>query len=150
MAAKFPSSFSHPLHFSYLRFFAFAPRKWVFFIIIKRVSKCLFCLYIPEVISWNHYKESLWDLLRFGTYDAVAHFNIGRKSTVLIYELLEIIPGRYTTKQCDMLNRKRLFSSLYKTSDKARKRRKVLRGKEKSKKDKNEEAEGTIYESGAF
>jgi len=54
------------------------------------------------------------------------------------------------TKQCDMLNRKRLFSSIYKSSDEVRKRRKVLRGKEKSKKDKNEEAEKTVYESGAF
>lgn len=88
--------------------------------------------------------------LRFGTYDAVAHFNIGRKSSVLIFEQLGMIPGRYMTKQCDSLNRKRLLSSFDKTSDKARKRRKILRGKEKSRKDKNEETEGTVYESGAF
>lgn len=88
--------------------------------------------------------------LRFGTYDAVSHFNIGRKSSILVYELLGMIPGSYMTEQCHSLNRKRLSFSFRKSSEGARKRRKVLRGKEKSQKDKNEETEGTVYESGAF
>ena len=42
--------------------------------------------------------------LKFGTYDAVVNFNIGRKSSVLIYEKLGMIPGRYMTKGCQNLN----------------------------------------------
>ena len=47
--------------------------------------------------------------MKLGTYDAIAHFNIGKKSSCLIYEKLAIIPGRYTTKHCANLNRKRLY-----------------------------------------
>ena len=36
--------------------------------------------------------------LQFGTYDAIAHFNIGRKNSSLILEKLGMIPGRYMTK----------------------------------------------------
>ena len=54
------------------------------------------------------------------------------------------------TKQCDSLNRKRLFSSRNESSAKVRKRRKVLRSKEKSQKDKSEENEGTLYDAGGF
>ena len=32
--------------------------------------------------------------LEFGVYDAVANFNIGRKASVLIFEKLNMIPGR--------------------------------------------------------
>ena len=66
--------------------------------------------------------------MRFGTFDAVAHFNIGRKSTILIYEKLGMIPGRYTSKQFQTFNQKRLYFGKYKSSDKERTRRKVLRG----------------------
>ena len=88
--------------------------------------------------------------LRFGSYDAVAHFNIGQKSSLLIYEKLKMIPGRYMTKQCSNINRKRLFHSNYKSSEKARKRRKILRGAVKSGMDINEQTEGNIYEAGGF
>ena len=36
--------------------------------------------------------------LRFGTYDAVAHFNIGMRSSIMIYGQLEMKPGRYMVK----------------------------------------------------
>ena len=61
-----------------------------------------------------------------------------------------MIPGRYLTKQCANINRKRLFASEYKASDDARKRRKILRGATKSRMDKNEATEGTLYETGGF
>ena len=88
--------------------------------------------------------------LRFGSYDAVAHFNIGMKSTVMIFDKLKMTPGRYMTKQCSNLNRKRVLSSLYKSSDTVRKRRKILRGAKKSKMDQNEHVEGKVYEAGGF
>ena len=88
--------------------------------------------------------------MKLGTYDAIAHFNIGKKSSCLIYEKLGMIPGRYTTKHCANLNRKRLYFAKYKSKDIAKKRRKVIRGLKKSAQDKNEEKEGTVYEAGYF
>ena len=32
---------------------------------------------------------------QLGVYDAVANFNIGRKAIILIFEKLNIIPGKY-------------------------------------------------------
>ena len=88
--------------------------------------------------------------LKFGSYDAVAHFNIGMKSSLLIYEMMQMVPGRYTTKQCSNLNQKRLSRSMYKSSEPVRKRRKILRGAVKSRMDKNEHVEGNVYEAGGF
>ena len=88
--------------------------------------------------------------LKFGTYDAVANFNIGRKSSVLVFEKLGMIPGRYTTKGCDTRNLKRILMAEYKNQESVKKRRKVLRGQSKSTMDKNTEAEGSLYEPGGF
>ena len=63
--------------------------------------------------------------LKFGTYDAVANFNIGRKSSVLVFEKLGMIPGRYTTKGCDTRNRKRILMAEYKNQESVKKRRSV-------------------------
>jgi hypothetical protein len=88
--------------------------------------------------------------LKFGSYDAVGHFNIGMKSSIMIYEKMQMVPGRYTTKQCANLNQKRLSCSTYKSSEPVRKRRKILRGAVKSRMDINEHVEGNVYEAGGF
>ena len=88
--------------------------------------------------------------LDFGVYDAVAHFNIGRKATILIFEKLNMVPGRYTLKGCATLNKKRLFHAEYKNKESSRKRRKIIRGQKKSKDDKDVETEGTVYGAGIF
>ena len=49
--------------------------------------------------------------LKFGSYDAVAHFNIGKKSSILIFEKLGMVPGRYMVKNCNIINRKRLLQN---------------------------------------
>ena len=90
------------------------------------------------------------DLLHFCVFDAVAHFNIGWKATVLIFEKLSVIPGRYCTKGFDSFSKKRLFNASYKSSEKAKKRKKILRGLSKSKGDKIGQKEGVVYEAGAF
>ena len=46
--------------------------------------------------------------------DAVANFSIGKKDSVLIYEKMNLIPGKFTLQDCDKINRKRLFGSKYK------------------------------------
>ena len=74
--------------------------------------------------------------LELGVYDAVANFNVGRKASVLIYEQLNIIPGRYTTLGLHIINKKRLYISKYDASSPTKKRRKMRRGIAKQKKDK--------------
>ena len=104
-------------------------------------------------LIWERLPKSTYvslTLMKLGTYDAIAHFNIGRKSSCLIFETLGMIPGRYTTKHCANMNRKRLYFANYKSTDKACKRRKVIRGKRKSVMDHLEDKEGTVYEAGAF
>lgn len=87
---------------------------------------------------------------KFGTFDAVAHFNVGKKSSVLIFEKLGMVPGRYMTKGCTSINRKRLYFARKKWDENARKRRKIIRAKRKSKMDSLEQAEGTVYGPGEF
>jgi hypothetical protein len=72
------------------------------------------------------------------------------KSSIMIYEKMQMVPGRYTTKQCANLNQKRLSCSTYKSSEPVRKRRKILRGAVKSRMDINEHVEGNVYEAGGF
>ena len=83
-------------------------------------------------------------------WERVAHFNIGWKASVLVYEKLSVVPVRYCAKGFDSLNRKRLFNASFKGSEKTRKRCKILRGKLKSKGDKIGQKEGVLYEAGAF
>ena len=49
--------------------------------------------------------------LQFGVYESVANFSKGRKASVLIFEKLGIIPGKYTLTGCQKLNQKRLSTS---------------------------------------
>lgn len=88
--------------------------------------------------------------LEIGVYDAVANFNVGRKASVLIYEKLKMIPGKYTLQGCSNLNKRRLNLAKYKNSSPVKKRRKILRGKTKSKDDVDVEKEGCSYEAGGF
>ena len=90
------------------------------------------------------------NLFRLGVHDAVAHFNIGWKASVLVYEKLGIIPGRYCSWGTSTLNRRRLYNASYKDKPEVKKRRKIIRAKGKSKGDKINKKEGVLYEAGAF
>ena len=57
------------------------------------------------------------------------------------------------SKSCQVINRKRLYHSVYKSSEKARMRRKTIRGLKKAAQDKQETLEkeqGKMYEAGGF
>ena len=88
--------------------------------------------------------------LELGVYDAVANFNIGKKASVLIYEKINLIPGKFTLQVCDKISRKRLLTSKYKEIDSTKTRRKIGRGKAKQRDDKSESKEGQTYKAGAF
>ena len=47
----------------------------------------------------------------------MANFNIGRKASVLVFEELGMIPGKYTLTGCQKLNQKRLSGFNYKNLD---------------------------------
>ena len=49
--------------------------------------------------------------LELGVCDAVANFNIGKKASVLIYEKMNLIAGKFTLQGCDKISRKRLVAS---------------------------------------
>lgn len=106
-----------------------------------------------NAMIWERVPKSTYvslSLFRLGVFDAVANFNIGRKASVLVFEKLSMIPGRYCTKGCSDINRKRLFTASYKSQEIAKKRRKIIRVQSKSKSDKIEEKEGSLYEPGTF
>ena len=88
--------------------------------------------------------------LSLGVYDAIAHFNHGMKATLDVFKMLNTEPGIYTMQICDNLNKERKRNSLYKISDKYKKRLKLIRHLSKQKQDKNIEVEGTSYEVGSF
>ena len=88
--------------------------------------------------------------LQLGTYDAVANFNVGKKSMIMIFEELSMAPGYFTKMSCKSANRKRLYFAAYKENYTTKKRHKILRGLSKQYIDVCEEKEGTVYAAGGF
>ena len=102
---------------------------------------------------WDRIPETRYVVLtqvELGVYDAVANFNIVKKVSVLIYEKMNLIPGKFTLQGCDKISRKKLFAPKYKEIDSTQKRRKIRRCKAKQKDDKNKTKEGQTYMAGAF
>jgi len=91
-----------------------------------------------------------FDQFKFGIFDAVGVFNIGRKATLRTYERLGTKKGHYTTQGCISQKQGRLYHAEYKSKLTSRVSRKKIRGKKKSKNDKNKAAEGKTYKAGAF
>ena len=89
------------------------------------------------------------EMLEFGLFDAISHFNIGARTVTQLLEALKITPGKYTEEGCRRLDMDRVRGAEYKERDERKKRRKVLRGQRKKKEDKNQQAEGT-YAAGGF
>jgi hypothetical protein len=89
-------------------------------------------------------------LLKFGVYDAVANFNIGIKSSILIYEKLNMVPGFYTIKGSNDINKTRIKWSIYKLKPDNKLHRQKLRAKKLKKSDKVSEKESKTYEAGGF
>ena len=85
-----------------------------------------------------------------GIYDAVAHFNIGSKAAIKVYEYLGLQPGVNTLAGCNVLNNDRLKNAARKASDKVKVRHRFLRGTRKSKGDKDKQKEKNTYSAGGF
>ena len=88
--------------------------------------------------------------LKFGVYDAVGHFNMGMKSSVLIFEKLSMIPGNYMSKGCSRINEKRIRKCLYRNDKRNKLKRQSLRAKKHKTIDKTNETEPPMYVPGGF
>ncbi len=102
---------------------------------------------------WNRIPKTTYvglSQFQLGIYDAVAHFNIGRKAAILIYEKLGLIPGHYTIEGCHKINKRRLNAAAWQALTTVKNRRKQIRGKNKKKQDRNIEKEGPTYGPGEF
>eukprot|EP00112_Aurelia_sp_Birch-Aquarium-sp1_P008149 Seg1894.4 transcript_id=Seg1894.4/GoldUCD/mRNA.D3Y31 product="hypothetical protein" protein_id=Seg1894.4/GoldUCD/D3Y31 len=88
--------------------------------------------------------------VELATYLAVGIFNDGAGSLLGVLEGLGIQPGVHCVNACKKLDRERLYHSVYKSSEKAKKRRRVIRNKKKGFAEALESAEGLQYEAGAF
>ena len=83
--------------------------------------------------------------LEFGIYDAVANFNIGMKTSVLIYEKLNFVPGVHMLRGCNKYNIKRVNLANQRITPKNKLRLQVSRAKKMTKSDKLIEKEGDLY-----
>ena len=89
-------------------------------------------------------------VFQLGVYDAVAHFNIGTKATIQIVKALGMNPGAFCVAGVREDDQLRVAKSKYKVSEKNKVRRKVIRGRNKRKSDKEESKEGKTYATGSF
>lgn len=92
---------------------------------------------------WEHIPKEVFvgaDLLEFGLFDAVSHFNIAARTVLLLLKAIKISPGKYTKEGCMRLDPDHIRGAEYKKSDERKKRRKVLREQTKKKEDKNQQA----------
>ena len=90
------------------------------------------------------------DVLEFGVYDAVAHFNMGSGTAAKIMQELGLEPGYYFQEGTRKADEQRVTKADHRTKAAVKKQRKVLRGQKKKKEDKTKEKEGNTYEAGAF
>jgi hypothetical protein len=90
------------------------------------------------------------DVLQLGVYDAVAHFNIGSKTSVQILKELGMVPGLYFEEGIKKADKQRVAKANHKNKAEIKKQRKVTRGLKKRKDDKIKEQEGKTYKAGSF
>ena len=88
--------------------------------------------------------------VELSTHLAIAHFNDGSSAIMKILEEMGIDPGMFCKRSCKALDSSRIYHSIVKSSDKAKKRRKAIRNRKKGFSDALEQAEGPQYQSGAF
>ena len=69
--------------------------------------------------------------LEIGEYDPVANFNDGRTASLDILKELGLDPGNYCIEGCSDLDNSRINSSINKSKESVKHRRKVIRGRGK-------------------
>ena len=103
--------------------------------------------------TWQRVPKEVFvgkDVLEFGLFGAVSHFNMGAETVLQLYEALEIPAGKCTEDGCQFLDAERSYMAVYKDQEHNKMRRKVLRGKKKRKEDKSQHSEGVTYAAVQF
>ena len=75
---------------------------------------------------WNRLPKGVFvgaTVLKFGVYDAVAHFNIGSKAAVSIMDELGMVPGKYFLEGMKEIDKKRIAKGNFKNKEGTKKRR---------------------------
>ena len=90
------------------------------------------------------------DVLQFGAYDAVAHFNIGAKAAMNVFTEMGLVPVVFFRHGIRKADQQRVKKAEHRNLPAVKKRRKVLRGSRKKKEDGTQEREGATYKAGAF
>lgn len=67
------------------------------------------------------------EMLEFGLFDAISHFNIGAGTVFLLLGALKFNPGKYTEQGCRCLDLDCICAAEYKEIAERKKRRKVQR-----------------------
>ena len=106
-----------------------------------------------NAMIWKRVPKSMYvgmTQFQLGLYDAVANFNIGNSASIKVLEKLGLDSGYHTVIGCKELNVQRIKNAGRKESEKAKTRRRYLRGLQKSRGDKNKQKEKTTYSAGGF
>ena len=100
---------------------------------------------------WNRIPKHRFVKLQtfeIGTYDAVAHFNIGNSATLRIYDAVGLERGFWTLKGCADDDEYRKSNSRRQSSNTMKINRRKSRGLKKMKSVKNRKKEGKVYGAG--
>ena len=85
------------------------------------------------------YSKNILSQLQLGVFDVISNFNNGRRVSILIYEFMIIILGKYTLLGCNRIKKARLWASEYDSSEPIKNKGKIRCRKAKQKDDKNEQ-----------
>jgi hypothetical protein len=99
---------------------------------------------------WNRLPKSIFvgaDVLEFGAYDVVAHFNIGSKAATKIFSELGLVPGQFFEYRVGKADKRQVKKADHRNTLVVKKRRKILHGQKKKKEDNTKEKEGTTYKA---
>ncbi len=126
--------------------------------IYKDLSKCTHGLTqnVNECLNgliWERCPKTIYveqEAVALATYLAILKFNDGDISLLRLFSDLDIIPGIFTAKGAEDSDDSRIKLSAKKSTEKVKKRRKVLRHQRKHYVDSLEDKEGVTHEAGAF
>ena len=88
--------------------------------------------------------------VQLATKIAIGQFNDGYKTILRILEEAGVTPGRHCKLFCQKEDKDRIYMALYRSTDRAKKRRRAIRNKKKGYADQLEHREGPQYQPGGF
>ena len=84
---------------------------------------------------WNRLPKQVFiqsDVLQLGVYDAISHFNLGACAAIKTLEQMEINAGEHCLAWSGSANKQRITKADIKSTEKAQKRRRIVRARRKA------------------